>query len=199
MKRMPIGQTLVTRVSRPPTRTPRARMSGVTLVELLAVIAIVAILLSIGVPSYQYITTSYRISSEANGLLGDLQFARVEAIKEGQTVTACVSSDGAHCAGADGWQAGWIVFSDVSDNQTVGAADTILRVQSAFTSTDTFDGTVTAVTFSRDGFALGLGTSGGATITLHNSTSNPNWTRCLELNVAGIMSIYTHTTQATCT
>jgi type IV fimbrial biogenesis protein FimT len=202
MKRMPLRRSLVPRLRRCARPASWVGASGVTLVELLAVIAIVAILLTIGVPSYQYISTSYRISGEANGLLGDLQFARVEAIKEGQTVTACASTDGATCAVAgSGWQAGWIVFSDVSNNQTVGGTDTILRVQSAFTGSDTFvDQTngLQSVTFNRDGFALSL-PNGGVTFSLHNSTASSAWTRCLELNVAGIMSVQTHMTQAGCT
>src|SRR5437868_13985388 len=52
--------------------------SGFTLTELMAVIAIAAILMAIGVPSYRYVGASYRMSSEVNGLLGDLQFARSE-------------------------------------------------------------------------------------------------------------------------
>ena len=77
-------------------------------------------------------TNSNRIAAEINGLLGDLQFARAEAIKEGQTVTVCVSSNGATCAGAavSTWQNGWIVFSDVNNDHTVDAGDAILRVQS---------------------------------------------------------------------
>ncbi len=175
-------------------------VTGVTLIELITVIAIVAIMMTIGVPSYKYIDNSYRISGEVNGLLGDLQFARVEAIKEGQTVTACISTDGATCAGGNtAWQSGWIVFSDVNNDQTVDNGDTVLRVQAAFTSTDTFaaDGGLTSVTFSREGFALGL-PNGGTVFTLHDATSNSIWTRCLDVTVIGMMTVYTNATQATC-
>ena len=60
------------------------RQNGFTITELLVVMAIVAILLGIGVPSYRYITNSYRLSAEINSLSGDLQYARAEAVKEGQ-------------------------------------------------------------------------------------------------------------------
>ncbi len=63
--------------------------AGLTLVELMVVITIVAVLLALGVPSYRYVTSSNRVSSEVNALLGDLMFARSEAIKEGATVTVC--------------------------------------------------------------------------------------------------------------
>ncbi|HYA60213.1 MAG TPA: prepilin-type N-terminal cleavage/methylation domain-containing protein, partial [Burkholderiaceae bacterium] len=56
-----------------------ARSLGFTIVELLIVVSIGAILVSIAVPSYQWTTTNYRISTEVNGLVGDLQYARSEA------------------------------------------------------------------------------------------------------------------------
>lgn len=189
------------RASRRAERATPMNVTGVTLIELITVIAIVAILMTIGVPSFKYIGNSYRIAGEANGLLGDLQFARAEAIKEGQTVTVCISADGATCsASADTWQTGWIVFSDVMDDQTVDPGDTVLRVQPAFTSTDTFESGsgLNAVTFSREGFALQL-PNGGTTLTLHDATADPVWTRCLDITVIGMMTVYTHTTQAACT
>ena len=119
------------------------RQSGFTITELMVVVAIVAILMAIGVPSYRYITNSYRMSAEVNGLLGDLQYARSEAIKEGQTVTACVSTNGTACDGGANinWASGWIVFSDPNGNAAVDAGDTVLRVQAAFTGRipDTFN------------------------------------------------------------
>jgi len=167
------------------------RASGVSLIELLTVMTIVAILLAVGVPSFRYVTNANRIAAEANGLLGDLQFARVEAIKEGLTVTACISSDGATCSGAASgrWQNGWIVFSDLQNDQTVDAGDTVLRVQKPFTSSDTFTaaGATSAVTFNREGFATGL--PNGTQITLHDSTTSSAWTRCLSITLIGLMAV----------
>lgn len=173
---------------------------GFTLTELIVVVAIVAILLGIGIPSYRYITNSYRMSGEVNGLLGDLQFARGEAIKEGVTITACVSRDGANCdVGSTTWQEGWIVFQDLKSDQTVDPGDTVLRVQSAFAGTDTFvaDNGVSSVTFNREGFAIAAGgfpnaaTFPSATVTLHDQTASPNWTRCLYVTSSGLMATET--------
>src|ERR1035438_3999731 len=82
------------------------RMCGFTLVEILIAVAVVAILLTIGIPSFRYVTNSNRIAAEINGLLGDMQYARAEAVKEGQTVTVCESNDGATCASATTWHKG---------------------------------------------------------------------------------------------
>jgi type IV fimbrial biogenesis protein FimT len=150
---------------------------------------IAAILMAIAIPSYRYVTNANRIAAEVNGLLGDMQYARGEAIKEGQTVTVCVSADGATCNGATTWQNGWIVFSDLNGDQTVDVGDTVLRVQSTFTSTDTFvSNNVAAVTFNREGFAAGLGPN-GSLITLHAATPSSASTRCLSLTTVGLMTV----------
>jgi len=156
--------------------------------------AIVAILLAIGVPNYRYITNSYRMSAEVNGLLGDLQFARGEAIKEGQTVTACVSRDGTSCdAGSTTWQEGWLVFQDLNNDQTVDPGDTVLHVQQAFSGTDAFTSNngVSAITFNREGFAVAAGGFAGTTVTLHETSASAAWTRCLYISTVGLMATET--------
>jgi len=170
------------------------RLSGFTLVEMLITVAVVATLLTIGIPSFRYVTNSNRIAAEINGLLGDMQFARSEAIKEGQPVTVCVSAGGAACDNTNTWQSGWIVFSDVNGNAAVDAGDVILRIQKPFSSTDTFVATnaVGAVTFNREGYANGI--ANGTLIALHDSTNTHNWTRCLSINLVGMMQSLTYGT-----
>jgi len=68
-----------------------ARSSGFTMIEMLMTIAIATIVMMLAVPSFRYVTNSNRIAGEINGLLGDLQFARAEAIKEGKTSPFVVS------------------------------------------------------------------------------------------------------------
>ncbi len=169
-------------------RFERAKISGVSLLELLVVIAIGSLLFSIGVPSYRSVTNSNRIASEVNGLLGDLQYARAEAIKEGQTVSVCASTDGASCSNATAWQSGWIVFSNPNGDNVVDAGETVLRAQRPFDGTDTFQASnaVAVVTFNREGFAAGI--ANGALISLHDPTNNSNWTRCLSITRIGMMA-----------
>jgi type IV fimbrial biogenesis protein FimT len=165
-------------------------MPGFTMVELATVMSIVAILMAIGVPSYRYVTTSNRMSSEINALLGDLQFARAEAIKEGQSVTVCATTDGSTCTtGGVAWQGGWLVFTDTNGNTTVDVAtETILRVQKPLSNLDTLqaDNTIRAIMFNRAGFVSGLPL--GGTLTLHDSSSAAAYTRCLSFTIIGAMS-----------
>jgi len=161
------------------------RLSGFTLVEMLMSMAVVAILLVIGIPSFRFVTNSNRIAAEINGLLGDMQYARSEAIKEGQPITVCVSTNGTSCAnGNNNWQNGWIVLN--------AATNVVLRVQTAFSSSDTFvaTNTISAVTFNREGYANGI--PNGTLIALHDSTNTSNWTRCLSINLTGMMRSQTY-------
>jgi type IV fimbrial biogenesis protein FimT len=172
------------------------RQKGFTLTELMVVSAIVAILLVIATPSYKYISTSYRMSAEVNSLLGDLQFARGEALKEGNGVTACVSTNGTACTGGSSWNLGWIVFSDPNSNAVVDPGERVLKVQSAFTGAipDVFSagGAVTSVTFNREGFATTVNGFVATTLTLTESTINPAYTRCLQITGVGAMTTLTH-------
>lgn len=165
------------------------RNAGFTLTELVVVMTIVGILTAIGVPSFKYVTTSNRMSTEVNALLGDMQFARSQAVKEGQTVTICTSTDGATCVGTGGvnWQVGWIVFLDTNGNHVVDANEAVLRKQPAFTGSDTFvasAATFTYATFNRMGYAP-TGSATTINVSLHDSTANTSWIRCLAVNPIG--------------
>lgn len=163
----------------------KQRNSGYTMMELAMVMAIVAMLATIAIPSFKYVTSSNRIASEVNGLLGDVQFARSQAVKEGQSVTLCSSSDGASCTSTN-WQLGWIVFLDTNGDKIRQASEAIIRTQPAFSGTDTFVATPVfyALTFNRMGYAP-TGSAQAINITLHDSTANTNWTRCVAVNPIG--------------
>jgi type IV fimbrial biogenesis protein FimT len=155
------------------------RNPGFTLVEMMIVTSIVAILLAIGVPSFRYVTTSNRATTEINGLLGDLQFARAEAIREGQQIDVCATTNGSSCVtSGTTWNNGWLVMSGTN----------ILRIQPAFTSLDTLqsDHSIKVVSFSREGFSSGLPSA--ITFTLNDSTSNAQYRRCLSVTIIGALS-----------
>jgi len=161
--------------------------AGFTMTELVMTMAIVAILAAIGVPSFKYVTASNRIASEINGLLGDMQFARSQAVKQGQSVTVCVSTNGTGCTGGNNWRNGWIVFMDPNISKTVDAGEAILRVQPPFPGTDSFFasiGNFTAITYNRMGYAP-TGQPANITINLHDSTNNNAWKRCLQITPIG--------------
>lgn len=90
--------------------------SGLTLIELMVAVAVLAILLSIGIPSFQSLVAQNRATSAANELQSTLQFARSTAIAQARPVTVCAADFGfspPRCATgttAVNWSGGWIVF-----------------------------------------------------------------------------------------
>lgn len=113
-------------------RTHRRGMTGVTLIELVVTLSIAAILLTIGVPSFQNIIATNRIASLTNELSTALQLARSEAVTRGKTVTVCKSDDVSDstptCNTGAAWQNGWLVFVDDNNNGALDIGDLPLRV-----------------------------------------------------------------------
>jgi type IV fimbrial biogenesis protein FimT len=92
------------------SRARRAR--GVTLLELLAVVAIAAALVSLAAPSFASFRRAAGVSAATNELLGALYFARSAAILNGQPVTLCLSADATTCVSSEAPAAiGWLVFA----------------------------------------------------------------------------------------
>jgi type IV fimbrial biogenesis protein FimT len=98
----------------PAQRRASARQSGFTMLELMITVSLVVILGMIIIPSFSYVMSANRATSQINGLLGDIQFARAEAIKEGLSVGICASSNGTTCSGSATWTSGWIVYADTA-------------------------------------------------------------------------------------
>lgn len=100
---------------------------GFTLLELMVTISIAAILLAIGLPSFQATLRSNQVATTTNELLASISLARSEAIRGTRSAGVCASSDGASC-GAD-WNAGWLVWADVGNVGlgTLGSGDNIVR------------------------------------------------------------------------
>jgi len=100
---------------------------GFTLIELFVAIAVMGVLVSLALPSFQQLMNNSRIVSETNGLVGDLALARSEALRLGKVVTVCASSDGAACSGTGVWTKGRLVFVDAGTVGFVDTGETIVR------------------------------------------------------------------------
>ncbi len=161
-----------------------------TLIELLVTMAILAILLAVGIPMYQSVTTQTRIKGEMFSLLSDINFARSEAIKRGQPVWVCSSSDGATCsdvgASSSDWGTGRLVYVDVTNSGLVNSppASSVLRVSPALSHGDTFTGG-TAIHIAQTGYEFMTGTA-----SIHDAANNIGNRNCLSI-VSGLASTST--------
>ncbi|HRY14609.1 MAG TPA: GspH/FimT family pseudopilin [Candidatus Competibacteraceae bacterium] len=136
------------------------KQHGFTLTELMITIAVAAIVLAIGVPSFQQVVRNNQATSQMNDLIGSLSLARSEAVKRGRRVVMCKSNDGATCSG--NWHDGWIVFvDDANENATPDAGEDILRVHGPLggASDNTLTGNAlvnTFISYTPDGFPRNL-------------------------------------------
>ena len=104
----------------------KAKSAGFTLLEIMLVIALLAILLGLAAPSFSDFVRNSRITGKANDLLAALNLARTEAIKRHVPVTVCATDDATAVApecDADADFSQWIVFVDDDGNPVAASGD----------------------------------------------------------------------------
>ncbi len=89
---------------------------GFTLYELLVTMSLVAILVSIGLPSFSGTLARSRQATEINALFHAIHLARKESIRRRQVVTLCPSADGRSCLRQEDWSSGWILFNNADQD-----------------------------------------------------------------------------------
>lgn len=94
---------------------------GFTLIELMVSVAVLAIVLSIAVPSFKNILLNNRLNTTKDELRTAIQLARSEAIKRKEDVILCrANAELTQCA-ADGtdWSQGWLLVYKDKDKYEV--------------------------------------------------------------------------------
>jgi type IV fimbrial biogenesis protein FimT len=105
---------------------------GFSLIELLFVLAVTAIALGIGVPSFTALFANQRMSSATNDLVSSLHAARSEAIKRQVTVTVCPTVEGdGPCLPGGSLASGWTVFVDRNGDAAISADDVVVQRHAA--------------------------------------------------------------------
>lgn len=130
------------------------RQQGITLMELLMVLAILGVLVGVGIPSMRSMVRSFELTSASNDLLGGLLLARTEALKRNSRGVICKSSDGEYCALAGGWEQGWMVFHDANNNGMRDLGEVLIERQQALASELRINGNATVaryVSYTADG------------------------------------------------
>ncbi len=130
---------------------------GFTLMEMMIVIAIMAISLGLTAPSIRAVTAHNQVAAVNNSILTGLNLARSEAVSRGGSVVICPSQNGNRC-NAGQWNTGWIVFDDADGNGSMVAGEVIRR---SFRESDVSSAGLSGnVAFQADGTTtLGASTS----------------------------------------
>ncbi len=113
--------------------------SAFTLIELMITIAVVAVVLTLGVPSFGRLIEQNQLATNVNALVSSMTFARSEAVKRNKPVKLCDSSDAVNC-GSGNYEQGWIVFVDENNDGNLDSpAEELIFVQSAFPANFSID------------------------------------------------------------
>jgi type IV fimbrial biogenesis protein FimT len=95
-----------------------SRLRGVTLVELIFTIGIIAILSTVAIPEFGAMRRSASRRAAVNDFLHALFLARSQAVMINGVVSICRSRDGTTCENQNGnWNDGWIVFKNTDRDQ----------------------------------------------------------------------------------
>jgi len=110
---------------------PGSGSKGITLIELMTVMAILAVLLGLGSASFNRLMESTRLRTLSNDLLNDLRLTRSEAILRGERVVMCAAATADACSNVAGWHQGWLLFQDANNNGWRDAGEPVLRFRPA--------------------------------------------------------------------
>ena len=127
--------------------------SAFTLIELMITIAVAAVVLTLGVPSFNNVIERNQLTAHINELVSTLHFARSEAVRRNSDVRVCHSADGVNCGGA-GYEDGWIIFiDDDGDDVWDNPAEELIRVNEGLSSNYTLhvNGSMDSFTYRAKG------------------------------------------------
>jgi type IV fimbrial biogenesis protein FimT len=144
-------------------------------------ITVLAVLLGLAIPSFRDIIRNNRVTTQTNDLVSALNYARSEALKRSNPVSACSSTDGNTCAGVNNWSTGWIVFTDINANGTLDGADVRLQQWPATTGGITLNSTTRSfVRYASTGVS-----SGSETFSLLKPGCSGNYARRITISNTG--------------
>lgn len=137
------------------------RTSGFTLIELMVTLAVGAIVLSVGVPSFRGVIMDNRLATQANQFVTSVNLARSAAVRYQRNATACASANyddpAPDCTATTDWSNGWIVWVD-KNRDTVTDASEVVAVFGPLNTSSTFLSLGTAgFTYDSRGFSLAGG------------------------------------------
>jgi type IV fimbrial biogenesis protein FimT len=155
------------------------KQTGFTIIELMITIAVAAVVLGIGVPSFLSVIQSNRTATEVNKIVTAFNLARAEAVGRGLAVTVLPLTAG-------DWNDGWQVGIDMNEDGDFvdGGAELTIQVYDAVIK-NTLDSDAGRLRFQPTGAAVA---AEQFTLTPEKCTS-ANPPRQIAIGLSGIVDV----------
>lgn len=101
--------------------------NGITLIELVITLAVLAICISIAMPSMRVLIERHHAYAATSSLISHMAQTRMAAITHRQPAVMCPSMDGTSCTSDRDWSRGWMLFLDPDGNRMHSPGETIIR------------------------------------------------------------------------
>ena len=160
---------------------------GLSLIELIVTMAIAAIVLGVGVPTFGNVMADNGMATNANRFVSSINLARSSAVRFQRNAIICASSNynatTPTCDTGTDWSDGWIVYVD-KDRDGAVDADEVQSVFEPMSDNVTFaSGTVASFTYDARGFV-----NNGDNLTLCDNRTG-EMGRQVRINAAGRVSV----------
>lgn len=155
---------------------PPLQTKGFSLIEVMIVIGLIGIIMTIVLPAGRDAILQSRLTTQANGLVSDILYARNEASTRGLNVVMCPSANGTTCTAANtDWAVSRYIFIDTNGNNDRDAGEERLklatRIPANMTITPSGFTSTTRIGFNSSGGLLPLGSSGAFKLCASDATS----------------------------
>ena len=155
-------------------------MRGFSVIELMFTLAVGAVILGVGVPSFQTFMETNLLAGSINQFISSLAVTRSEAIKRNQRVLLCASNNGRDCA-KTGYENGWIIFVDSNANGARNNTEEVIWVNEPLAASLTLRGNrgccANKVRYLASGRIAGIG--GSIFLCKHNDTGKSRQIRII--------------------
>ena len=154
------------------------RQRGLTLLEMLLGLSIIALTMTFVVPSAHDIFTQNRIISELNRTSSLLQYARLYALETKQTMSVCPASNFSTCS--SDWRASKIVFADINDNGIRDSTEPLILSTETSEIQNVMSGPASPIRFFFSGSS-----ASPATIKICDASEDSRFSRALFVSLQG--------------
>lgn len=174
----------------PPCANARRRAQrGLTLLESLMALAVLAVLAGSAVPSMADWLNRVRLNTVAQELAVDFDFARGASVARNHRATVCKAGPADTCAEDGDWSQGWLVFEDRNENALRDDDEPVLLQHNALPPGWKATGNTTVASYvSYTPLGLTRLVNGGfqaGTITLCRASGGPTEARRIIVNSVG--------------